>query len=149
MKQLASIVAAILLIMMTTNCKTVKHTADKLPKPQLQFGSGGGFVGKETTFVLLANGQLFMKDIKGNYTEMIKISEKKAKKCFKLSEALNSYKSNNPGNTYQFVGMYTDSTAHKMVWGGTGRPSDTTMQKQLVTLYDSLSKLVKEPTPKQ
>jgi hypothetical protein len=36
-----------------------------------------------------------------------------------------------------------------MVWGGTGRPADTTMQKQLVTLYDSLSKLIKEPTPKQ
>jgi hypothetical protein len=137
------------LILTITNCKTVKHTSDKLPKTQMQFGSGGGFVGKEMTYVLLQNGQIFMKDIKGNYTEMVKISEKKAKKCFKTSETLANYKCNDPGNVYQFMGVYTDSTSHKMVWGGTKAPSDTTMHKQLTGLFDSLSKLVKEPTPKQ
>jgi hypothetical protein len=113
----------------------------------MQFGNGGGFVGKEITYVLLQNGQIFMKDIKGNYTEMVKISEKKAKKCFKMSETLANYKCNDPGNTYQFMGVYTDSTSHKMVWGGTKAPNDTTMHKQLTGLFDSLSKLIKEPTP--
>ena len=149
MKSIFQISLSLLLLMTLMECKTVKHTADKLPATQLQFGNGGGFAGKETTFVLLENGQLFSKNTKGEYAEMVKVGTKNAKKCFKACTDISTFKYNNPGNIYNFVGMTTDSTRCRMTWGGTVAAKDTAMLKKAKNLYDSLTKLVKEPTAKQ
>jgi hypothetical protein len=41
-------------------CKTPQYNASNLPDTQLRFGYGGGVVGKETTYCLLENGQIFV-----------------------------------------------------------------------------------------
>ena len=43
-------------------CKQTRYAADNLPDRQLRWGSGGGYVGKETTYTLLDNGQIFIRE---------------------------------------------------------------------------------------
>jgi hypothetical protein len=101
------------------SCKHTKYTASKLPEKQIRWGTGGGFVGKEASHILLENGQIFSRDIVGNTTEDAKTKGKKAKALFKSLETLGIAKMefNHPGNMYSFLEFQDGDMVSRIVWG--------------------------------
>lgn len=122
-------------------CKQTRFTADKLPEKQLRWGSGGGVVGKEKSWILLENGQIFATDMMGKTTEADKVSGKKAKSLFKTAGALGIAKMefNHPGNMYYFLEWKEGDMVSRIVWGDKNLPVDKSVQ----TLYDDLNALLK------
>lgn len=123
-------------------CKQTKYTADKLPPKQIRWGNGGGFVGKETSHILLENGQIFGRDISGNTTEANKIKGKKAKAIFKSLEALGLAKMdfNHPGNTYSFLEYQEGDMVQRVVWGEKGAMVGKPIEELFGQLNGLLSK---------
>lgn len=112
-------------------CKSQRYSADKLPDQQLLFGSGGGFTGDVTEYILLDNGQLFKKSsLKNTMTEMGQIKQKEAKQLMKEVEQLNleKIKVSESGNMYYFVCMKNGDTEHKTTWGSATYEVDSTVQ---------------------
>ena len=102
-------------------CKSAQHTADKLPAEQIRWGSGGGFTGKETSFALLENGQIFQfKTLDGSTTELAGTKAKAARNLFSKAKALalRDVKHDHPGNMYYFLEL-RDAAAgtHRITWG--------------------------------
>lgn len=122
-------------------CKQTRYTADKLPEKLLRWGSGGGVVGKEKSWILLENGQIFATDIMGKTTESNKVSGKKAKSLFKTAEALGIAKMefNHPGNLYYFLEWQNGDMVSRIVWGDKNLPVD----KSVEALYNDLNALLK------
>ncbi len=120
-------------------CKSQRYSADKLPDQQVLFGSGGGFTGEVTEYILLDNGQLFKKSsLKNTMTEMGQIKQKEAKQLMKEVEKLNLEKTkvSEPGNMYYFVCIKNGDTEHKTTWGSATYEIDSTVQslhKKLMT----------------
>ncbi len=126
-----------------SGCKIAKYTVDKLPSHQLIFGSGGGFSGLETTFILLENGQVFRQTgVDDVYEELKPIRRKKARDLFSKLSSLQLYKLDieNPGNMYYFLREVTDKLDSKVTWGA----GDYLPPQALISLYKELSGLVKE-----
>jgi hypothetical protein len=123
-----------------------KYVADALPQKQLHFGVGGGFTGKETDYVLLENGQVFMKEpFEKTYKELGKIKSKEAKAYFSQVSTYGRAKVNAPSNAYSFIEMQTDSvTKHKMVFSD-GMKKDSLIQS-LLLLHESMLKAVPTET---
>jgi hypothetical protein len=108
-------------------CKSTKHTLDNLPEQQLRWGSGGGFTGKETSFSLLENGQIFkFVGVSGEKMELKAIKAKTAKAMFDAvtSLELNNIELNDPGNMYYFVEMKSKESTHKITWGDDKNAAD-------------------------
>lgn len=108
-----------------TFCKhQPKFTADNLPPQQLRWGSGGGVVGKETTYTLLNNGQIFKKGLKEPNTEAAKTKSKTAAEIFKAAAALDIAKLefNHPYNLYSFLEWQDGDVVQRIVWGDPAFP---------------------------
>lgn len=123
-------------------CKHTQYTAANLPADQLRWGNGGGFVGKETMYILLENGQLFKRD--GAQGELKELPSVKAKKAHALTESaeklgLLNTQFAHPGNTYQFVEFEDDGKKNRISWGDAKYPVDGKIQE----LYGKLMELVK------
>lgn len=100
-------------------CKSAKHTADKLPAEQIRWGSGGGFTGKETSFALLENGQVFQfKTLDGSTTERASIKAKTARGLFSTAKdlALRDVRHEHPGNMYFFLELRDGAGTHRITW---------------------------------
>jgi len=137
LQTLALLTAASLLLF----CKhQPTFTADNLPPQQLQWGSGGGFTGKETSYVLLKNGQIFKREMAGTPMESPKTKSKTAAAIFKAAEALDFSKleSNHPGNIYSFVAWKDGDIARRIGWADAAYPAHpqgkTLFEKVLVVL---------------
>lgn len=123
-------------------CKHTKYTAANLPADQLRWGNGGGFVGKETTYILLENGQLFKRDgIKVDPVELAPIKGRQANALVESAEKLGLLKMSfvHPANTYQFIEFEDDGKNSRVSWGDPKFPVDTKVQE----LYNKLSELIK------
>jgi hypothetical protein len=123
-------------------CKQQKYTVGKFPDKQLRWGSGGGFVGRETTYILLENGQIFQTEMKDKMTELKKTKTGKARKLFQAAEALGLAKMNfeHPGNIYSFLEYQEGDMVQRITWGDPKFPVDTRVQD----LFAQLSDLVKK-----
>ena len=86
-------------------CKQTKYTPGNFPDRQLRWGSGGGFTGKETTYTLLENGQIFTLAGDGALTESGKVKAKHAKALYERigTLGLDGVHFQHPGNTYDFI----------------------------------------------
>jgi hypothetical protein len=100
---------------------------------QLVFGNGGGFTGRESTYVLLDNGYLFSIDTdkhsgKENYTPLKKLPGKITQQLFSKADALQleQVRFSHPGNVYYFVGLKKKQDIHRITWGDPGHeaPAD-------------------------
>jgi hypothetical protein len=101
-------------------CKPTKHTLDSLPDHQLRWGAGGGFTGKETSFTMLENGQIFkFVGVSGEKMELKAIKSKTSKALFDAvtSLELEKVELDKPGNMYYFLEMKEKDTTHKITWG--------------------------------
>lgn len=124
-------------------CKSPKYTADNLPQKQLRWGKGGGFVGKETLFVLLENGQIFKQGPDtGSLTETGHTRPGKARKLFKLLETtgIQQLDFQHPGNTYKFIDVVSGDTIRRVSWGDPQQSLDAAV----ADLYAQLEGLVEK-----
>jgi hypothetical protein len=117
-------------------CKQTKYTSDQLPAEQIRFGRGGGFVGKESVYTLLQNGQIFLKGIDGKLAETDDAKSKVAKSCFKTIEQLNlaTLKFEHPANTYSFIEVPAGDTFNRITWGDNNYPVDPAIQELFLKL---------------
>lgn len=105
-----------------STCKPKKYTFEALPQNRLEFGSGGGVTGANTTFTLLENGQLFKTTSLDKRTvplesinkEDTKLLFGKAKEIFLVSKAINQ-----PGNLYYFMTWVEGEESKTLTWGST------------------------------
>jgi len=123
-------------------CKQTQYTADNLPDRQLRWGSGGGYVGKETTYTLLDNGQVFMRETGSKLAETTAAKPKKAKAMYEMMESLGLLKIDfqHPGNTYNFIEVLSGDSVKRISWGEKDHPVDPNIQD----LYRQLNELVKK-----
>lgn len=113
-----------------------KYTPDAFPEKQLRWGSGGGFVGKETKFTLLENGQVFKDEPNRKTVELEKTKAKKAKSLFKTADELGllTLDFQHPGNMYDFVEYQQGEVSKRISWGNSNFPVDSKIKELLVEL---------------
>lgn len=124
-------------------CKhPTKFTADALPDRQIRWGKGGGFVGKETTYTLLENGQIFLRDMGGPLSALDSVKRRKAKALYDTAQhlGLSRLDFKHPGNTYQFIEVMQDNQLQRISWGDAQHPVDPA----IATLFSDLEALVKK-----
>lgn len=99
-------------------CKQPKYTPAAFPEEQLRWGSGGGIVGRETTFTLLKNGQVFKSESRDKISELENVKARKAKALFKTAAALNLAKLDfqHPGNIYDFMEYQEGAVIQRVSW---------------------------------
>jgi hypothetical protein len=129
-------------VMLWSGCKGSKYSAEKLPEQQLRWGTGGGFVGKESAYILCDNGQIFSRDIMGVTKSAGKAKSKLAKAHFKTVETLQISKIDftHPGNTYSFLEWQDGDMVRRIVWGDKAFP----VEKSVEDLYGALNGLLKK-----
>lgn len=112
-----------------TSCQTVKVSQQNIEVQRIEFGSGGGFLGKSVTYELQENGTLRLDgdSIKSLNKEQVLDLFKKAGN---LGE---SYE--HPGNLYYFIRVYKNDDVKKYVWG------EKCPNKDIWNFYIKLSQL--------
>lgn len=120
-------------------CKHPKYAPGNFPGVQLRWGKGGGITGRETTWTLLDNGQIFVLEQGGQLTETGHIKSKKAKEFYRQSEALGLSKVvfQHPGNTYEFLETVNGDAVRRVSWGAKDHPVD----QKIKDFYDQLNAL--------
>ena len=130
----------LLLILAAAACKHTHYTAGNLPEKQLQWGSGGGFVGKESYYTLLENGQIFKYEpvMGDSAAEINGVKARVAKSMFKAADAagLATLDFKHPANTYMFIQL----SGKRVVWGDKSHPVGEPVEK----LYRQLNDLIKK-----
>ena len=123
-------------------CKQPKYTVGKFPDKQLRWGTGGGFVGRENTFTLLENGQIFKSEPNGQMTEQTKTKASKAKKIYETAETIGLAKLDfqHPANTYSFLEYQEGDMVQRITWGDPRYPVDTRVKELFAQLNDLVKK---------
>ncbi|MBK7935911.1 MAG: hypothetical protein IPJ82_01920 [Lewinellaceae bacterium] len=123
-------------------CKPTQYTTENLPDRQLRWGSGGGYVGKETTYTLLDNGQVFVRETGGKLAETTNTKPKKAKVLYETmgTLGLSTLDFQHPGNIYNFIEVLNGTDINRISWGEKGHAVD----QQVQDLYRQLNELVKK-----
>jgi hypothetical protein len=119
-----------------------KFTADNLPQQQLRWGNGGGYAGRETTYTLLSNGQVFKQELKDTLAETVKTRRKTAAAIYKTAESLNLAKLEfeHPGNIYSFLEWQDGDVVQRISWGDPAIP----VNADIKSLYGQLNALLKQ-----
>lgn len=128
-----------MLLWWSTACK--KHTVDDLPTTQLHFGSGGGFAGAYTEYLILENGQCFKKEsLNDSYKSIGKAKKSATKALFSQWETakLGAMDFKHPGNLYYFVAMEVEGQIHRLSWGASGHSA----ADQLKAFYKACNALI-------
>ncbi len=128
-----------LLLGLGVACSSTQYTLDTLPERQLYFGSGGGFAGTTTEYMLLDNGQLFRNDPKG-YTPLEPAKAGEARRAFKqfYKMKLDTLSYNEPGNLYYFIRMKDEGATYEITWGSNkDLPNDN-----IETYYQRLNQII-------
>lgn len=101
---------------------------------EISFGTGGGFTGKVSTYILQANGRLYKE---GN--EFKKIGSKETLEIFNEAKAVKEYTFNEPGNLYSFIEIKSKGKENRIVW----EYGSTKVDVAVIELNDKLSLLIK------
>lgn len=143
MKSYLSFLLAFGCLYFHVGCKTQRYSADQLPDQQLLFGSGGGFSGETTEYILLKNGQLFEKSLLKNIiTELGDIPKPQVKLLFKAVKQLHLEKTtvNKPGNMSYFICLKDAKSEYRSTWGSPNYQIDSTLE----STYQKLMNAVKD-----
>jgi hypothetical protein len=123
MKRIPFVVLFVFLItVFYSSCKTAPYSSDNLPEnlpeKQLYFGSGGGFTGMITEYLLMDNGQLFKRPSEDIFEEMKKVKKKTAEALYlQYKEAgFDDLIFNQPGNIYYFIRMVDGENENYFSW---------------------------------
>jgi len=114
---------AILVAVLYSSCTAKKHLPTEYKKKQLIFGTGGGFTGAVTTYVLQENGQLFQTVSDTSYKEVSVLSKDSTKTYFAQMDTIpisDSLEFTHPGNMYYFLEKkegYADEKSNRITWG--------------------------------
>ena len=124
------------------SCKNSKYTPGNFPDKQLRWGSGGGIAGKETSWTLLDNGQIFVREMGGNLQEAGKTKSKNARALYELIEktGLDKRDFQHPGNTYDFIEVLNGDSVNRISWGDRNIPVDDATKD----LFKRLNALLKK-----
>jgi hypothetical protein len=123
-------------------CTSPKYTAENLPEEQLVFGSGGGFAGTVTEYMLLTNGQLFVHEsLNDTIVELKRRKPKEAKALFDELAAMNFrlIDLHQPDNISYFIEWKTREQPHRVVWGF---DLENKVDQRVKDLYEKLTGLV-------
>jgi hypothetical protein len=123
-------------------CKHTQYAPSALPDRQLRWGNGGGFVGKETAYTLLDNGQIFVQKTGEALAPSASAKRRAAKSAFKTAETLGlaALDFQHPGNTYKFIEIQSGSAVRRISWGDAEHP----VSQGVADLYAQLNALVKK-----
>lgn len=113
-----------ILLLVFAGCKT--YSTEALPETQLYFGSGGGFAGTFTEYMLLENGQFFKRESQaGTFEALPKVKRSQAKLLFVdwTKQEMNEQDFQHPGNLYHFVRMESKGQKHRISWGSSSHPT--------------------------
>lgn len=127
MKPILLILLASLAIAGLSFCQSTRYTADQLPAKQIRWGSGGGFTGIESGYILLENGQLFKKEKNdGALTELPKAKRKTAENLFErcFTDQLLRMEYMKPRNTYYYLELADGNMVNRMSWAGEDGPEE-------------------------
>ena len=118
------IIPAALLVLggLAVSSQSKKSFPNEYKRKQILFGTGGGFTGIESTYVLQQNGQLFKAISDTSFQELSVIDKQKTKEYFKqLRELdLDEIDLNAPGNLYYFLEEKKREKSHRLIWGANG-----------------------------
>jgi hypothetical protein len=110
---------------------------------ELTFGSGGGFSGQTTTYLLHEDGVVFRRSKPDQTPEyQRRISKKEAKRFFETYDALKISELNirEPGNMSYFLGMNQGGEHKSIIWS---QPAQ--IPAGVKDLYDQLSTTTNQP----
>lgn len=124
---------SLLLLNSCISSDKIKSTGIK----EIQFGTGGGFVGSTTSHSLDNNGGLIL--IGNQINPKKKLSGKVTEVIFTLANKLKSYRFNEPDNFYSFITIITANDTNRIVWGISSQTIDTTA----IQLHRRLTSLTK------
>lgn len=103
--------------------ENTKDSKLQITGDKIVFGSGGGFTGATTTYVLSKSGQLLRQDanemlfqLKAFKSLDVENYFTKMKKC-----GIDKVDCNDPGNMYYFIEQVVDGKTKKLTWGGTNQ----------------------------
>lgn len=112
----------------------INKDAAKTSVEEIKFGSGGGFTGRETTYILSSTGKL------SEGEKVLKqIDLKTTKSLFKEAEKMKAYSFNEPQNIYYFIIIQSKDNKNRIVWGSGSKP----INKNVSDLYNQLMSLIK------
>ncbi len=128
-----------LMLGLSVACNSVQYTPETLPDRQLHFGSGGGFAGATTEYVLLDNGQLFRHEPKG-YEELPSAKAGMARRAFKqfYKMKLDTVNYQEPGNLYYFIRMQDKGKTYEITWGG----NQDLPNENIESYYQTLNQII-------
>ena len=113
-------VVALIVFSLIFSCCSKNYTSSEIPEEKLTFGSGGGFSGIYTEYVLLKNGQLFEKQQPGNkMVQLESITKRKAKNLFEKCEELklSTMDFKEPDNYSHYIEVTTTEHSNRDFWG--------------------------------
>ncbi len=143
MKKTKLLPLCILIILFQAGCSR-KVTMEKIPTPQISFGSGGGFTNLITEYILLEDGKIVKKSKEGERYDIIaRIGKDKAAQCYIGAKVLklDTLQFNEPGNMYYFVTLKKDDkTENRIVWGSVDKPISDEVKSFHKLLLSFLSK---------
>ncbi len=114
-----------------------------LPTQKIQFGSGGGFTGRQTAYLLLPNGQIFLqKDLDGKkFEELGKVNKTVAKALYGRCAKFSKVPVNRPADMNNFLTLQNDSLTYRWQWGMNTQSKDSTANA-LFKLHQDLLDLI-------
>lgn len=104
---------------------------------EIQFGTGGGFVGSTTAHSIDNNGSLVL--IGNQINPEKKLSRQQTEDIYTLANKLKSYRFYEPDNFYSFITIITANDTNRIVWGISSQSIDTTA----IQLHRRLTSLTK------
>lgn len=122
------------------SCKSKLYTYDSYKGERITIGSGGGFTGRTTQYVIFENGQLFKKNNE-EYIELSKIDKKIVDQQFFIyrNQEFNQLDLNDPGNLSYFIILNeSKDKSHKIQWGGGNQEVSEVLEKY----YNNLSAII-------
>ena len=142
MKAILILLTLLAAVFLWLACKQTKYAPGNFPDRQLRWGSGGGFAGKETTYTLLDNGQIFVREMGGALTEAGRIKDKKAKAFYDMigTLGLDTLHFQHPGNLYDFIEVLNGDSVNRISWG----EKNIQVDPKIRDLFRQLNDLVKK-----
>ncbi|HHB77833.1 MAG TPA: hypothetical protein ENK85_01215 [Saprospiraceae bacterium] len=129
-------------VLLWQGCKSQKIAFDDYKGPKLIFGEGGGFAGTVNEYIVLPNGQVFVRKNNGAAIVYPKIKKRVAKKLFKKADKMDLIHTTyqKPGNMYYYIGYQKDDLYSKSVWGREDHLINTALDSFFVDFFKLLPK---------